>query len=78
MKPTLAALWLCLWLMTPAAAVGGGRWIRDLTIRGKAGQLRGSGKVNIFLPSGYGKKRRPPYKLLVALHGWRGRGDGGP
>lgn len=52
-----------------------GTWRRNITITGKVGGVTGTGKINIFLPASYSKTRKRSFKLLVALHGWRGRGS---
>ena len=58
-----------------ARSPGVGTWRRNITITGKVNGVTGSGKINIFLPKGYTSNRKQSMKLLVALHGWRGRGD---
>ena len=50
-----------------------GTWRRGRTITGTVGGVTGKGKINIFTPRGYSKKRKPPFRLLIALHGWRAR-----
>ena len=51
-----------------------GTWRRRKTISGTVDGVTGSGKINIFTPRGYSRRRREPFRLLIALHGWRGRG----
>ena len=71
----VAALALVAGTMRAAHAAGAGTWRRNITITGKVNGVTGSGKINIFLPKGYTSNRKEAMKLLVALHGWRGRGD---
>jgi S-formylglutathione hydrolase FrmB len=59
-------------LLVAAPAPAG--WKRNVALRGKVDGVRGVGKVNVYLPKGYGARGKP-FRLLLALHGWRGRGS---
>ncbi len=59
--------------LAPRAHGAEGRWLRGLRLEGTVAGVKGAATVNLFLPAGYAATRARPYRLLVALHGWRGR-----
>jgi enterochelin esterase-like enzyme len=61
---------LLLLVASPARAA----WQRGVVVKGKVDGVPGVGKINVFLPAGYSADARP-FRLLLALHGWRGRGS---
>jgi S-formylglutathione hydrolase FrmB len=65
---------VCALAALSTAAESGGTWQREIPISGAVGAVTGSGRINVFLPAGYSPTRTPPFKLLIALHGWRGSG----
>lgn len=50
-----------------------GTWRRNKTISGTVDGVSGTGRISVFTPRGYSRTRKDPFRLLVALHGWRGR-----
>ncbi len=50
-----------------------GTWRRNKTISGSVDGVTGKGRIGVFMPHGYSAARKEPFRLLVALHGWRGK-----